>query len=216
MIFEMKRRKYTMRKRAELQEETRARIVDAAIDLHESVGPARTTISAIADRAGVERLTVYRHFPDEVALFGACSSTYMQRNPLPDVGEWENHSDPEDRTRAALRIVYRYYRSTRGMWASVFADKDRVPALAPVMAVVASELSARRDDLVAAWKPSPSKKHALVAVLGLAVQFTTWQSLDAEGLDDDAMAELVTLWCRSLRSSRKRLSVSRRTSEDRS
>jgi len=205
MIYEMKKRKYTLRKRAEKQEETRARIVEAAIHLHEQVGPASTTISAIAERAGVERLTVYRHFPDDVAIFAACSSTYMERNPLPGIELWQDHADPVERTQVALTATYRYYRSTSRMWARVIADQDSVPALAPVMREVQAALTERRDDLVRAWNPTPTKILAFESVLGHALQFSTWQSMQEPGLDDESMAGLVTLWCRSIRSSRRRL-----------
>jgi len=205
MICEMKKRKYTLRKRAEQQEETRARIVDAAIHLHEHIGPANTTISAIAERAGVERLTVYRHFPDDVAIFAACSSTYMERNPLPGVDVWQDHPDPADRTRVALTAIYSYYRSTKRMWARVIADQDDVPALDPVMRGVRQALTERRDDLVQAWTPTASKKIAFESVLGHALQFTTWQSMQEPGADDESLAGLVTLWCSAIRSSKRRL-----------
>src|SRR5688572_5888882 len=102
-------RKYELKRRAERQAETRRRIVDATVGLHTSVGPARTTISAIAERAGVERHTVYAHFPDERALFQACSTHWRELHPLPDSARWESIADPQRRLRAALQDVYAWY-----------------------------------------------------------------------------------------------------------
>ncbi len=103
-------RKYDMKRRAKRQEETRQRIVEATVELHKTVGMARTTISAIAEKAGVERLTVYRHFPDERALFSACSGHWNAANPPPDPASWTQVADPEERLRSALSEVYAYHR----------------------------------------------------------------------------------------------------------
>src|SRR5215204_5749017 len=103
------RRPYRKRRRAELEAETRVRITEATVDLHGSVGPARTTISAVADRAGVQRATVYRYFPDEDALFDACSSHWMAQHPLPDPAAWAKIEDPEERLRTALSELYEWY-----------------------------------------------------------------------------------------------------------
>ena len=95
-------RKYEKKRRAELEAETRRRITETAVELHGTVGPAHTSISAIAERAGVRRSTVYRHFPDEAALFNACSSHWEATNPVPDMGAWAAIQDPDERLRAAL------------------------------------------------------------------------------------------------------------------
>src|SRR5918992_92628 len=108
-------RKYDMRRRAKRQEETRQRITEATVELHEALGPAKTTISAIAEKAGVQRLTVYRHFPDERALFSACRGHYMSINPPPDPTPWAGISDPEVRLKRALAEVYVFYRRTEPM-----------------------------------------------------------------------------------------------------
>src|SRR5215207_1299 len=105
-------RKYEMKRRARRQEETRRRITEAAVELHQDLGPANTTISALAQRAGVQRLTVYRHFPDERALLCACSAHYKAHNPAPDPQPWSEISDPEDRLRRALLETYAYHRRT--------------------------------------------------------------------------------------------------------
>src|SRR5215204_3222044 len=99
-------RPYRKRRRAQLEEETRLRITEAAVDLHGSVGPARTTISAVAARAGVQRATVYRHFPYEDALFDACSSHWMAQHPLPDLAAGAARDVPAEPTRRALQRLY--------------------------------------------------------------------------------------------------------------
>ena len=102
----MKKRKYQLHRRAESQEETRRKIVDAIVDLHEKLGPRATTVSAIAEKAGVQRLTVYRHFPDEVALFAACSSHWLGEHPLPDPAIWLAQPEWRARCRAAFAALY--------------------------------------------------------------------------------------------------------------
>src|SRR3954453_4465263 len=102
-------RTYTLKRRAEQQAETRRRIVEAAVDLHSSVGPANTTISMIAERAGVQRHTFYAHFPDERSLFVACSGLVQQRDPLPDAGPWRTIADDGQRLRAGLTAIYDWY-----------------------------------------------------------------------------------------------------------
>src|SRR3954469_25047826 len=106
------KRKYELKARAEAQEETRRRITEATVGLHLEVGPAKTTISEIAKRAGVTRLTVYNNFPDETSLLGACSAHYGSQHPPPDPSEWGATQDPAERTRRALTAFYRYYRDT--------------------------------------------------------------------------------------------------------
>ncbi len=118
----MKRGKYELKKRAERREETRLRIARATLELHEILGPALTTRSAIAERAGVTRPTVYSHFPDDLTLGKACSSLELSDNPLPDPGRWEEIADPEERMRAALGDLYAYFRRREGLWANILRD----------------------------------------------------------------------------------------------
>lgn len=190
----MEKRRYRQRRRAEQQEATRQRIVDAAMGLHEEVGPRRTTISAVAERAGVQRLTVYRHFPDEAALFTACSSHYLALYPPPDPAPWRTIADPAARCRTALEAFYAYYRRTERMWDRVTRDEADVPALRPVMRELAAYRDEVREVLLADWAlPAPALR-ALRATLGHALDYRTWASLAAEGLDDAAMAALVMRW----------------------
>src|SRR3954462_3709504 len=106
------KRPYRMKRRAELEEQTRRRITESAVALHEELGPAQTSISAIAERAGVRRSTVYRHFPDEDTLFAACSSHWRAANPPPDRQAWSSIQNPAERTREALAKMYAFYGST--------------------------------------------------------------------------------------------------------
>ena len=121
-------RKYDMKRRAERQEETRQRIVEATIELHQSVGMVRTTISAVAEKAGVQRLTVYRHFPNERALFSACTGHWSAANPPPDPASWTQIAAPEERLRSALAEVYAYYRHTEPMMPTSYATRRCIPS----------------------------------------------------------------------------------------
>ena len=187
----MKKRKYTLQQRAAQQQQTRERIVDAAMALHEELGPAETTISAIAERAGVQRLTVYRHFPSDREMFEACSSKWFGLHPPPDMSRIEG-GEPAERTRAVLLALYRYYQDTQQMWASLYRDMEKVPALGEPMAAFEGYLEAVRKKLLADWAPCKSRQ--LQATLGHALRFSTWQSLAKQGLSSTAMAELVCAW----------------------
>src|SRR3712207_5676064 len=116
------KRRYEKRARAEQEQATRARVIEAAIALHGTVGPARTTVKAIAERAGVRRATVYRHFPDERSLFLSCSSAWRKRNPLPDPGTWAGIVDPAERVEAALDALYRWYEGAEPMLGALLRD----------------------------------------------------------------------------------------------
>ena len=117
------KRPYRMKKRAELEEATRRRITESAVALHGTVGPARTSISALAEHAGVRRSTVYRHFPDEASLFAACTAHWAAENPVPEIGAWAGIEDPDERLRAALAALYPYYRRTAGMMENLIRDE---------------------------------------------------------------------------------------------
>jgi AcrR family transcriptional regulator len=188
MIIEMEKRKYTLRKRAEQQEDTRQRIVDAAIALHEELGPAETTVSAIAERAGVQRLTVYRYFPDDAALFGACTSGWAERHPQPPLPA----APLAPRAVApALQALYAYYATTGRMLEMADRDGDRVPALETVRRAQAEYLDAYAGALASAW-PERADTAPLAAAARLAVQFASWRTLADAGLDAPAMAATVT------------------------
>lgn len=194
-----KTRKYRQKKRAEAVEQTRNRIIEATVALHEEIGPRATTIKAIAERAGVQRLTVYRHFPDETAVFQACTSRWLADHPLPDPEAWQSIEAPEARTRTALETLYRYYRHTAAMWDRAHRDAADVEALHEPMRAVADYLDGIAEDLIEAWAASGSERRPLRATLRHALTFPTWQSLAGLERDDAAMARLVTRWAHASR-----------------
>ena len=182
------KRTYQKAKRAEDEWRTRERIVDAAESLHGSLGPARTTISAVADRAGVTRATVYRHFTDEESLFLACSRQWLSRQQLPDPDAWGLVEDPIERLRTGLEDIYGFYRRGEQMVAHIHRDVDAVPAV-----VVAARRSREQRWLDTLLAPHPGRsRKAVRAAFAHAMTFTTWQSLcDAQGLSDRSAIELM-------------------------
>jgi AcrR family transcriptional regulator len=192
-------RKYELKRRAERQEETRRRITEATIELHGSVGPARTTISAIAEKAGVQRLTVYRHFPDERALFSACSGHWIAANPPPDPALWARIAEPEERLRNALAEVYAYYHRTEPMMNNIIRDAPVKPVLREVAALRVQHWEWMRDVLAAGWRTRGKRRELLLAAIGHALSFGTWRSLVREqGLDDEKAIELMVRMVRCL------------------
>jgi AcrR family transcriptional regulator len=171
------RRAYRKRRRAQLEADTRLRITEAAIDLHGSVGPARTTISGVAARAGVQRATVYRHFPDEDALFDACSSHWMAQHPLPDPAPWAKIEDPEERLRTALGELYEWYAQGEYMLENVTRDLALVPALRPSMEAFQGWLDAAADALLSGRPERGARRRRKRAAVGHALAFETWRSL---------------------------------------
>jgi AcrR family transcriptional regulator len=188
----MATRKYEKKRRAEQESETRRRIVEAVYALHGEIGPARTTIKAIAERAGVERLTVYRHFADEGAIFAACDAHFRSETPPPDPAAWADIADPAERLRAALVAFYGFYRRGESMIAKAERDAADLPALAAVMAPRDRFVAAVREDLVAAWPAQDRARARLAAAIAHALRFDTWRSLArAEGLEDAEAADLM-------------------------
>ena len=162
--------------------------------LHEEVGPAQTSISAIAERAGVRRSTVYRHFPDEDALFAACSSHWRAANPPPDLHAWAAIDDPEARTRTALRELYAFYGRTESMYTSLLRDEPLVPGVQRRLRDFYGYLDAIRDILMAGRGLRGSAARRTRAAIGHALAFPTWRSLtDEQGLSDDDAVELMSL-----------------------
>jgi AcrR family transcriptional regulator len=180
-------RKYELKKRAESQRETHLRIVEAAIELHREKGPARTSLSEVARRAGVERRTLYRHFPDPGALQMACSDRFLQRNPLPDANRWVA-LPAEARLLRGLTELYDFYARNEELLSRVIADADIHeltreinalrfgPGLAAVRSVLAQVLPHRK---------------AVRAMLDLALGFGTWQRLHQSGLSSKAAARTI-------------------------
>ena len=181
------KRKYEQKVRAERQEETRRRIAAATAELHQELGPAQTTISAIAARAGVQRLTVYRHFPDERELFAACSAHWLAGSPPPDPASWAGIPDPDVRLATALRALYGWYRDNEGMIANTERDAPQLPALAEI-ADPARFLEPVRELLLAGREGTRDER----AAIGHALAFSTWRSLArGERLSDDEAAAMV-------------------------
>lgn len=188
----MRTRPYRLKRRAERQAETRQRIVEAVVALHQEIGPARTTISAIAERAGVERLTVYRHFPDEAQLFAACSAHFRAETVPPDPATWEGIRDPRVRLRTALLALYAYYRRGEPMIANVRRDAPQLPALAAVLDSWNAFVDTVHERLLEGWKVRGRTRTRLAAALAHALRFETWQSLArVERLGDADAAELM-------------------------
>ena len=168
-------RAYTLKKRAQQQAETRQRIVEAAVDLHGSVGPAATTFSMVAERAGVQRHTLYAHFPDERSLLTACSGLVQDRDPPPDAEPWRNIVDGRERLSTGLRAIYDWYEGNAALLSCVLRDAEHHtltrevaelrfgPSLAAWHDVLGAKLTARQRPL-----------------LLLALSFFTWRTLTQE------------------------------------
>ena len=180
MSSEKTTRAYRMRRRAEAQEQTRLRITEAAMELHGTVGPARTSVKAVAERAGVERATVYRHFPDERALFHACSSHWRAANPSPDPAAWATVADPDERLRIALRELYAYYAETEEMLGNLLRDAATVPIVGELMQGLQVRLDAMREALLRGRPERGRARRDVRAALGHALAFATWSSLVRE------------------------------------
>jgi len=186
-------RPYTKTRRAELEQQTRERITEAAVDLHGSLGPAQTTISAIAQRADVQRATVYRHFPDEESLFAACSAHWVAHNEPPDLAAWAAIRDPADRLAVALSELYAWYGRTQRMLELLIRDLSVVPSLQTQFRLPAY-LDAAADVLLAGRPERGAARRRARAALGHAVAFETWLSLvRQQGLTS---AEAITLMAR--------------------
>jgi AcrR family transcriptional regulator len=163
--------------KSEQKSATRRRIVEATVELHSTIGPARTTISAVADRAGVPRLTVYRHFPDQRELELACSALIMAREPLPDPGAWTADT-PGERLRNGLEELYRYYSRNEGLLANVLRDAEVLATTREMVELRLTPGLARiRDALVAELPVAKDRRRELVAAAELAIDFATWRTL---------------------------------------
>jgi AcrR family transcriptional regulator len=187
------KRTYTMRRRAQMEEATRLAITESAVELHGTLGPARTSVSAVAERAGVRRSTVYRHFPDEAALFGACSAHWMASNPPPDIGRWRAIADPAERLRVGLEEMYAYYRQGEGMLDNLLRDAAVVPVVAELLGGFRELLAVAAEILIAGRGVRGHARRRTAAAIGHALEFSTWRSLvDRQGLGDARAVELMT------------------------
>ena len=186
------KRAYQLKRRAERQDETRRRIAEATAALHAEIGPAATTISAIAARAGVERLTVYRHFPDEGELFRACQQSFLAAHPYPNLSAWAAIPDSAERLQGALRDLYLRYAETEAMTANILRDAPGIPALAATLKDMPAYFLAARELLAAPYAVPDELQPLLLAAIGHALDFETWRSLvRRQGLSTEMAVELM-------------------------
>lgn len=190
--MDREKRTYTKKARAEAEAATRLRITESAVALHGTLGPSRTTMSAVAEHAGVTRATLYRHFPDEAAVFAACSAHWAVANPRPDPGPWTEIADPADRTLVALGELYPYFRRNERMLANLLRDEDTVPAVKERFAGFHAFLGAIAEILLAGRGLRGNARRRTAAAIGHALAFATWQSLTGRGLSDQEAAALMT------------------------
>jgi AcrR family transcriptional regulator len=186
------KRKYELKKRAEEMAKTHRRITEAAIELHGTVGPARTTLSAVAKRAGVERRTLYRHFATEADLFAACSTHYFSANPWPDLGSWRAIRDPHKRLERALDELYAYYERTEPMFSNVLRDAELVDFAGDAVAPLYAYLDEAAEILTIGRPVRGRRPQLLGRALRHALAFSTWHSLTTNGIGRSDAAKLVT------------------------
>ncbi|EYD76157.1 transcriptional regulator, TetR family [Rubellimicrobium mesophilum DSM 19309] len=179
-------RTYTLKKRAEKLAETRQRIVEAAVELHGTVGPAATTLSQIAERAGVQRHTLYAHFPDERSLHMACSGLFFgERSPLPDPETWRTIPDQRDRLRTALGEMYAWYERNAPLVACVLRDMEHHALTREIAQLRMGPVMATMGEVL-----GEGLRPEQLAQLRLALSFHTWRSLVREsGLEPDAAVQ---------------------------
>ena len=178
-----------MRKRAEQVEETRQRIVDATVRLHTTVGPANTTITGVAEEAGVTRLTVYRHFPDVESLFAACGRRWTELHPPPDPASWREITGLEARSRYALADLYNWYQTCGDELLPIVRDREAMPA--STQQEMGEIFQAFAEALVAGSGVQGHARRRLTATAGLVINFWTWHSLTIEqNLDIDETVDL--------------------------
>ena len=181
-------RTYTLGKRAEQQAQTRQRIVEAAVDLHGSVGPAATSLSMVAERAGVQRHTLYAHFPEERLLFEACSGLAMQRDPMPDPRPWREIGDLREKLGTGLAALYGWYERNADLAACVLRDAEHHALTREIVEAKMGPPMAECRAVLGDGLPPPAK-----AMLGLAMSFATWRTLTRdEGLSARAATAAMT------------------------
>jgi AcrR family transcriptional regulator len=192
MSDEQEKRPYRKKRRAKQEERTRLRLTESAVELHGSLGPAKTSMKAIAEHAGVRRSTLYRHFPDLEAVFDACSAHWSAANPPPDPTPWGEIEDPAERLRVALGELYPYYRRNRRMLENLLRDEDEMAIVKERFAVFHAYLDALREILLAGLPKRGAAHRRAEAAVGHALSLPAWRSLAIDqGLDDAEAAELM-------------------------
>ena len=188
----MAARKYELKQRAKRRAETRRRIVEAAVELHGTLGPSRTSIAAIAQLAGVERPTVYRHFPTEVDLFRACSAHYWSEHPAPDPEPWRKIADPEQKLRTALEAMYAYYEQHEQRLWNILRDAEDSLFVRQFAAHRVAHLERTQEILSSGWGVRGGRARLVRAAIGHALDFFAWRSLRRQGLKNaDAVGVMV-------------------------
>ena len=194
-------RRYELKQRAQRQADTRRRIVEATVELHSERGLVATQVTDIAQRAGVDRVTVYRHFPDPASLFKACAAHYYQAHPPPDPTAWAAIEDPEVRLRHGLQELYGYWAQNATAVAHILRDAQVLGHLGVGRRLLGLQRDAT-EVLTSGWSPA-DQQPALAATIRVAVDFHTWQRLVTErGLSQQAAVELAVGWTRCLASAR--------------
>lgn len=192
MTGEKRKRPYRKKRRAEQEEQTRLRLTESAAELHGTLGPSRTSMSAVAEHAGVRRSTLYRHFPDLDALFDACSTHWAAANPPPDPTPWGEVEDPVERMRVALGALYPYYRRNRGMLENLLRDEEEMPVVKERFAAFHAYVEGLRAILLAGVSKRGDAHRRVEAAVGHALSLRAWQSLAIDqALDDEDAAELM-------------------------
>lgn len=195
-----RKRPYRKKERARQEAETRQRITEAVMELHRTVGPAKTTVTEVAERAGVGRQTVYNHFPTEGEMIEACATHWASLNPLPDPERWAAVAEADERLDMALTELYAWFAETEDMMGKILRDAPLVEPLGELMeerwfALVAAMV----DTLVAGRSVAPENRSRLRAAVRLAVDFATWRTLHDSGLDGREAADLAAALVRSVR-----------------
>ena len=188
------KRQYRMMRRAEAEQRTRLRITESAVELHGTLGPARTSVSAVALRAGVRRSTVYRHFPDEHSLFSFCTSYWTAANPFPDINRWQPIDDSAIRLMSALSELYAHYRRTERMMSNILRDEATMPIVRRMLGGYRDYLCAAREVLMSGRRMRKPARQQVSAAIGHALTFGTWHSLAREQRLTDSQA--AGLMCR--------------------
>jgi len=205
MSGETAKREYRKKARAEQEQATRERITEAAVKLHGSVGPARTTVSGVAQEAGVQRATVYRHFPDEASLFAACSAHYWERHPLPDVESLKGIRDPGERLRRALAEFYEFYEANEAMLEKTGQDAHLVAAMEAPRAAFLGFLGYASTVIMKGRPERDAARRRTAAAVGHALHFATWQSLTrTQGLTNAEAVAVATAMVEGAGSARPR------------
>jgi AcrR family transcriptional regulator len=187
-----RKRPYRKKLRAQLEERTRQRITQSALELHGTLGPSRTSLSAIAEHAGVRRSTLYRHFPDEATLFAACTAHWLAANPAPELESWAAIDDPDQRLRIALRELYAHYRRTEQMMTNILRDEETMPVVKDMFAGFRAYLKRAGETLTRGRHLRGGEGTRARAATGHALAFTTWRSLALDqGLNDSQAADLM-------------------------